>query len=103
MLHETLLVGPAVLRQVDDGLDAERRQVGIVGAVRLSATIVVVVDTAKIVDLDIRDSGTGKGFSRQRNRDGHRGQQGTHKITHGFLINTYWMDSRQTSNLDGGI
>ena len=51
-LDELLLGGIEVALQIDDRLHAERREVGVVAAVRLGSAEVVRVDLAKVVDVD---------------------------------------------------
>ena len=56
----------AILLQIDHRLDAERRQVSVISAIRLRPTIVVGVDLTEVVDADARrarDCDATDGFS----------------------------------------
>src|SRR5712692_4784763 len=79
-LNDRRFLGIAILGQVDDGLDAERREIRVVMTLRLSATVVIRVDAAEVVDLNVRasvDVGSSRDRHRQRPTQQYRSRRGT--------------------------
>src|SRR5262249_15068502 len=75
-LDDVPLIRRPVDLQIDDGLDAERREIAIVRSSRLRAAVIVVVDLPEVADVNPVECGVDRGFGWRRGlcdgRDGER-------------------------------
>jgi len=64
-----------VARQIDDRLDTEGREIGVVAPFGLRAAVVMVVDTSEVIDANVRGGGDRRVRTCTRADDGGNGQR----------------------------